>query len=213
MSIQIAGGLKEDGIIVGNAFDKYGSRNPIVKWMMNGFTASLSDFVAQANPATIHEVGCGEGYWVCKWTKAGMAARGSDFSAQVINLARKNAVSQGIAPELFQTGSIYDLVFPRDAADLVVCCEVFEHLENPLEGLEVLSRVVKGHLILSVPREPLWRLLNMVRGKYLSNFGNTPGHIQHWSKKGFIDMVSKRFDILGLRSPLPWTMLLCRPKR
>ena len=213
MSIQIAGGLKEDGIIVGNAFDKYGSRNPIVKWMMNGFTASLSDFVAQANPATIHEVGCGEGYWVCKWTKASMAARGSDFSAQVIDLARENAVSQGIATELFQTGSIYDLEFPRDAADLIVCCEVFEHLENPLAGLEVLSRVVKGHLILSVPREPLWRLLNMARGKYLSDFGNTPGHIQHWSKKGFIDMVSKRFDILGLRSPLPWTMLLCRPKR
>lgn len=213
MSIQIAGGLKEDGIIVGNAFDKYGSRNPIVKWMMNGFTASLSEFVAQANPKTIHEVGCGEGYWVCKWTKAGMAARGSDFSAQVIDLAKKNAVSQGIAPELFQTGSIYDLEFPRDAADLVVCCEVFEHLENPLEGLEALSKVVKGHLILSVPREPLWRFLNMARGKYLSNFGNTPGHIQHWSKKGFVAMVSKRFDILGLRSPLPWTMLLCRPKQ
>jgi hypothetical protein len=63
MSIQIAGGLKEDGIIVGNAYDKYGSRNPIVKGMMHGFTASLSDFVAQANPATIHEVGCGEGYF------------------------------------------------------------------------------------------------------------------------------------------------------
>jgi 2-polyprenyl-3-methyl-5-hydroxy-6-metoxy-1,4-benzoquinol methylase len=212
MSIQIAGGRKEDGIVIGNAFDKYGSRNPIVKWMMNGFHSALSDLVTKARPKTIHEIGCGEGYWVCKWSQAGYAARGSDFSSQVIELARRNANSDGLSPSLFQTGSIYDLQSPQDSADLLVCCEVFEHLEDPRAGLEALQRVVCGHLILSVPREPIWRVLNVARGRYLRDFGNTPGHVQHWSKNRFRDLVGDYFEILETKSPFPWTMSLCRPR-
>jgi hypothetical protein len=30
-----------------------------------------------------------------------------------------------------------------------------------------------------VPREPIWRIGNMARGRYLGDLGNTPGHIQH----------------------------------
>jgi len=212
MSIQIAGGLKEDGVVIGNAFDKYGSRNPIVKWMMSGFRSSLSHLVAQAGPRTIHEIGCGEGYWVCQWSKAGYEARGSDFSSQVIELARGNASSQGLSPSLFRTGSIYDLRSPQDSADLLVCCEVLEHLENPRVGLKALQRVTRGHLVLSVPREPIWTVLNMARGRYFRDFGNTPGHIQHWSKNGFLDLVGAYFEILETKSPLPWTMVLCRPR-
>lgn len=212
MSIQIAGGRKEKGIVIGNAFDKYGSRNPIVKWMMSGFHSALSDLVAKAGPQTIHEIGCGEGYWVCKWSKAQYAARGSDFSSQVIDLARRNAAGQGVSTSLFQTGSIYDLLPSQDSADLLVCCEVLEHLENPRAGLEALQRVACGHVILSVPREPIWRILNMSRGRYLRAFGNTPGHLQHWSKKGFCDLVGAYFEILEIKSPFPWTMLLCRPR-
>jgi 2-polyprenyl-3-methyl-5-hydroxy-6-metoxy-1,4-benzoquinol methylase len=212
MRIQIAGGLKEDGIVIGNAFDKYGSRNPIVKWMMNGFHSTLNDLVVKAGPKSIQEVGCGEGYWVCKWIQAGYSARGSDFSSQVIDLARGNATAQGLSPALFQTGSIYDLQPPQDSADLLVCCEVFEHLENPRAGMEALQRVADGYVILSVPREPIWRILNVARGRYLRDFGNTPGHLQHWSKNALIDLVSDYFEIVETRTPFPWTMLLCRAR-
>jgi hypothetical protein len=50
----------------------------------------------------------------------------------------------------------------------------------------------------------------MARGKYWLQGGNTPGHIQHWTKSGFAAFVAKHFDVLEIRSPLPWTMLLCR---
>ena len=128
MSIKISGGAKENGIVVGNAYDKYGSRNPIVKWMMKGFESALSDLVAKASPHAIHEIGCGEGYWVLRWNEQGMAARGCDFSTHVIELARENAVGQGLPSSLFESRSIYDLKAGRDSADLVVCCEVLEHL-------------------------------------------------------------------------------------
>ena len=38
-------------------------------------------------------------------------------------------------------------------------------------------------LLVSVPREPLWRGLNMARGAYMRDLGNTPGHVNHWSKR------------------------------
>lgn len=209
--MKLAIGAKENGIVVGNAYDKYGSRNPIVKWMMAGFESALSELVDIASPTEIHEIGCGEGYWVMRWTELGMAARGSDFSTHVIELARENAVGRGRAPAHFEVRSIYDMEAGRDSADLIVCCEVLEHLEHPEAGLRALQRVIGRHLIVSVPREPLWCALNLTRGKYIANLGNTPGHVQHWSKVGFVSLVSKYFNVVEVRSPLPWTMLLCRP--
>lgn len=211
MSIKIAGGAKEGGVVIGNTYDKYGSRNPIVKWMMNGFNAALTDLVAKTEPESIHEIGCGEGYWVLRWNEQGLRARGCDFSNDVIEIARENAINRGLPTSLFESRSIYDLNADQDSADLVVCCEVLEHLENPEAGLQALQRVTRRRLIVSVPQEPLWCALNLARGKYITRWGNTPGHIQHWSKSDFVQLVSKYFEVVETRSPLPWTMLFCRP--
>jgi 2-polyprenyl-3-methyl-5-hydroxy-6-metoxy-1,4-benzoquinol methylase len=211
--MKISGGLQEDGIVVGNAYDKYGSKNPVVRWMMKGFGDALSSLVVKVKPETIHEIGCGEGYWVFDWNKQGIEARGSDFSETVIGLARENAKDRGVSPAVFAARSIYDIEPARDSADLIVCCEVLEHLEQPEAGLAALQRVATDYVILSVPREPIWCVLNLARGKYLASLGNTPGHIQHWSTGTFVDLVDRYFDIVEVRTPLPWTMLLCRVKR
>ncbi len=210
--MRISEGLREDGIVVGNTYDKYGAKNPVARLLMKGFADALSDLVAKAAPHTIHEVGCGEGYWVLNWIQQGIKARGSDFSEKVIDLARENAKNRGLSPGTFCVRSVYDIEPGRDSADLLVCCEVLEHLKDPDAGLAALQRVTTDYLILSVPREPLWRVLNMVRVKYLSSVGNTPGHIQHWSSSKFMELAGHYFDIVEIRTPLPWTMLLCRAR-
>ena len=207
--MKIAGGITQDGVVIGNSFDKYGSRNPLVRWMMNGFDAALSELVRKLQPAEIHEVGCGEGYWTMRWAAEKIAARGSDFSSTVIDIARANAAERGLPAEMFSARSIYDLDPATDAAELVVCCEVLEHLEHPEKALERLSALARPHLILSVPREPLWSALNMARGRYWSTLGNTPGHVQRWSRRRFLKLISRYVDVLEVRSPLPWTMVLC----
>ena len=208
--MKISRGMREQGVVVGNTCDKYGTRNPVARRLMRGFHEALEGLVQQASPATIHEIGCGEGYWVNRWRQAGFQARGSDFSARVIELARSNAASLGLSAEHFSVRSIYDLRADEDGADLLVCCEVLEHIEDPEAGLEALRRAAQRHVILSVPREPVWRMLNMARGRYLKDLGNTPGHIQHWSRSDFIRLVERQFQVVELRAPLPWTMLLCR---
>ncbi|PHR02091.1 MAG: methyltransferase type 11 [Sulfitobacter sp.] len=210
--MKISGGIEENGILVGNTYDKYGSQNPIVKRMMKGFNDALSDLVSKAAPQTIHEIGCGEGYWVMQWNQQGIAARGSDFSSQVIGIARENALNNGL-DDTYKQLSIYDVKKGCDSADLIVCCEVMEHLEHPEQGLQALQKIAGNYVILSVPREPIWRALNMARGKYISKLGNTPGHIQHWSRTSFIKLVSQYFDVIDIKTPLPWTMMLGRAKK
>lgn len=211
--MKVAGGQAEDGIVIGNTYDKYGTRNPIARRMVQGFESSLSGLVSKVNPGSVHEVGCGEGYWVMRWLGQDIDARGSDFSTQVIGMAQENARACGLAPERFAVRSIYDVEPERDSADLIVCCEVMEHLEQPQKALQALQRITTSDLILSVPREPLWRVLNLARGKYVPALGNTPGHLQHWSRRGFISLVSRFFDVVEVVSPLPWTMLHCKPKK
>ena len=206
-------GVEDSGILAGNVFDKYGAQNPLIKWVMKRFDATLSELIAKAGPTTVHEVGCGEGFWVLRWNERGIEARGSDVSARVIEVARGDAVARGLSPLLFQVCDVYHLEADRDRADLVVCCEVLEHLEWPEEGLQALQRVVGRHLIVSVPWEPVGRLLNLARGRYIGSLGNTPGHIQHWTHRGIVRFVSKYFKVVDVRLCFPWTVLLCRPLR
>jgi 2-polyprenyl-3-methyl-5-hydroxy-6-metoxy-1,4-benzoquinol methylase len=201
----------ENGVPTGNLYPKYSTRNPVARFLVNTFLSKVDTLVEQVNPSDIYEVGCGEGYLISRYASKDIPLKASDFSKQIITLARNIAESRKLPVE-FNVKSIYSLESREDSANLILCCEVFEHLEYPERALEVLATVAKPYLILSVPREPVWRALNMVRGRYLSDLGNTPGHIQHWSKQGIVNLLSSRFEVLEVFSPLPWTVVLARVK-
>lgn len=203
--------IVEDGVIAGNYTDKYGSSNPLHRRLMRGFFDTLDELVAATESLDVHEVGCGEGHLSLHLAEHGLTVRGSDFSAQVIEQARANA-ERAAQPIPFTIASIYDLRAPEDAAELVVCCEVLEHLEDPHRAVEILATLARPWLIVSVPREPLWRALNMARGKYVRDLGNTPGHLSHFSKRGLHRLLSPHVDVVELRTPLPWTFALCRSR-
>jgi SAM-dependent methyltransferase len=200
----------ERGIVVGNVYDKLGTRNPIARALVRGFMASFDALLAESGAQDVHEVGCGEGILAARLRARGPIVRGSDFSETIIAEARHRHGAAGI---LFDVKSIYDLAPDTDAASLVVCCEVLEHLHDPERALARLATIVRDWCILSVPREPIWRLLNLARGRYWSDWGNTPGHVQGWSSRSFLALVERHFDVVTVRRPLPWTMVLCRPRR
>lgn len=89
---------------------------------------------------------------------------------------------------------------------------MLEHLPDPKAALDALAGLADPWLLASVPREPLWRALNLARGAYVRDWGNTPGHLGHWSKRGFLELLGERFELVEARSPLPWTMALCRAR-
>jgi 2-polyprenyl-3-methyl-5-hydroxy-6-metoxy-1,4-benzoquinol methylase len=198
-----------EGNIGGNHYDKYGSRNPLARRLMSGFLGAFDELVDRASPRSSYEIGCGEGKLSCRLLERGVDARGSDVEAEPVALANQASAALGFGAR-FAVASLYDLRPGEIETDLLICCEVLEHVTDPLAALDVLAAQRVGHILLSVPREPIWRVLNMARGSYLGALGNTPGHINHWSQAGFVQMVASKLDVIEVRSPLPWTMLLCR---
>jgi len=193
----------------GNVYDKYGSRHPVERRLVRGFCDELERLAIDTGARDVHEVGCGEGELVLRLARRGLRARGSDVSESVIDEARRRAARAQLDVS-FRAAPIEVLDPSEDAAELILCCEVMEHLDDPEAGLEIIARLARPWAIVSVPREPLWRLLNLGRLKYLRELGNTPGHLQHWSRGSFLRFLERRLEIVAVRNPLPWTMALCR---
>ena len=58
------------------------------------------------------------------------------------------------------------------------------------------------------PWEPVWRLMNLARARYVRALGNTPGHVQHFGRRALLDLAATRLVNLRVRRPLPWTVIL-----
>jgi SAM-dependent methyltransferase len=193
----------------GNTFDKYGSTNPVVRRLMAGFERALGELFARAAPASVLDVGCGEGVLTARWAQAlgdrpvvGVDLEDPKLRAEWETRRRANL-------EFCATDGDR-LPFEDRQFDLVAAIEALEHIPDPERTLGEMSRVAARDLLVSVPREPLWRALNVARGAYLKDGGNTPGHVNHWSRRGFTRMLSRHGHVVELRSPFPWTMVLVR---
>jgi 2-polyprenyl-3-methyl-5-hydroxy-6-metoxy-1,4-benzoquinol methylase len=198
-----------DGIVTGNTYDKYGSSNPVVRRLMASFERTLDELLARAEPRSLLDVGCGEGVLVHQWAQRMPQARivGIDLEEESIQAGW----AERQAPNLeYRTMPAEDLPFADGEFDLASAIEVLEHVPDPQHTLAEMARCAERHLLVSVPREPLWRGLNIARGAYLAQLGNTPGHLNHWSKRSFTRLLSRHGQVVELRSPFPWTMLLVR---
>jgi ubiquinone/menaquinone biosynthesis C-methylase UbiE len=196
--------------VVGNLYDKYGTRNPIARALMRRFLDGVTDLYRVAAPRSVLEVGCGEG----RLARALYGASDPPPERFEITDVDVSRVDPGLPERIrVREASVYDLPYADDAFDLVVCCEVLEHLEHPGKGLAEVARVARQRVLLSTPWEPMWRAMNVARGKYLFHLGNTPGHVQHWSRRGLERFARTHLKLLERRTPLPWTILLGEPHR
>ena len=199
--------IVDRGVVAGNVTDKYGTRNPIARWLTGRFLATVGalydQVMTRVGDGEVLEVGCGEGE-LCQVLRRRRAARffGTDLSPRILEIARGR---HPWLPLAAQSATV--LGFADARFDLVLACEVLEHLPDPEAGLAEIARVCRRHVILSVPCEPLWRALNLARGAYLRELGNTPGHLQHWSRSSFVRLVSRHLHVEAVRSPLPWTVV------
>jgi 2-polyprenyl-3-methyl-5-hydroxy-6-metoxy-1,4-benzoquinol methylase len=192
----------------GNTYDKYGSTNPVVKRLMAGFERALDELFGGAAPASVLDVGCGEGVLTEKWAMRLGDRRVVGIDLDDPKLAAEWAIRERANLEFLTMPASEDLPFADNEFDLAAAIEVLEHVPDPECTLSEMARVSSGHLLVSVPREPLWRALNVARGAYVRDLGNTPGHLNHWSKRAFVGLLERHGVVTAVRSPFPWTMLL-----
>jgi SAM-dependent methyltransferase len=194
---------------IGNATEKYTAGNPVTRRLLHRFLRELDRALVQLAPASILDVGCGEGIVTERFARLLPRARILGIDAETATLQDEWQKRQ-LDNLSFQTASAYELPFEDNSFELVCAIEVLEHLERPREALAEMSRVSSRSLLVSVPREPHWRISHFLAGRDLAQLGNTPGHINHWSKAGFGRLVDDYGDVTELRSPFPWTLAVAR---
>jgi len=192
-------------IITGHYFNKHRSTNPLIRILVRRYRQTLQHFVRLLPVKSVFEVGSGEGHILTyiREVRGDLYLVGSDIVFEIVQEARlrEPTVAWCVAMGEF-------LPFADHSFDLVIACEVLEHVIEPRYVLQEMRRLSKSFCIITVPEEPLWRILNMLRGQYLRNFGNTPGHIHHWSKKGIAQLVVEYFKIIQVLRVFPWIFVL-----
>ncbi|MGN6188951.1 MAG: class I SAM-dependent methyltransferase [Conexibacter sp.] len=198
-----------EAVPTGNTYDKYGSTNPVVRRLMANFEGTLAQLFAQAAPESVLDVGCGEGVLTHQWATQLGEKRIVGIDLDDEKLKAEWATRQ--RPNLeYRTMLAENMPFADGEFDMASAIEVLEHVPDPEHTVAEMARVARRHLLVSVPREPLWRMLNMARGAYIADLGNTPGHVNHWSKRSFVRLLAQHGEVVEKRSPFPWTMLLVR---
>ena len=167
------------------------------------------------NDGVLLDVGCGEGRHIFGVMQDYplMKCIGIDMDHESIKIAEEGydyfkSISHAGAE--FLKGSAYNIPFPDNFFDLVICSEVLEHLHEYNDAVKEMHRVLKpgGKLYASVPaswpEKICWNLSK--------DYQNQPGgHLRIFNQKklvseiqeeGFLFLSSERFH--AIHSPYWW---------
>ncbi|MDA0180038.1 methyltransferase domain-containing protein [Solirubrobacter phytolaccae] len=193
----------------GNVYNKYDSRNPLTRRLVARFLAELDGLVDELAPADLLDVGCGEGV-----VTEHLAAR-LPPGARVVGLDRdvpklRAAWATRDARVELITGDAHALPFADGSFDVVTLIEMLQLVTDPAQALAEATRVARRGVVVTVPDEPLWRALNVARGAYLAERGNTPGHIHHWSSRAFMAQLAPHGQLVTVQRSRPWLLAVIR---
>jgi 2-polyprenyl-3-methyl-5-hydroxy-6-metoxy-1,4-benzoquinol methylase len=190
----------------GNIY-KYETKNPLVRFVVNKFLNDIKTIILPIKNEIKNalDIGYGEGYITKFLWNLGINVEGADISPEALRIAREKF------PEInFTQKSIYELTKYNTKYDIIFAIEILEHLSNPRLAIDEVIKCSNKFVFLSVPNEPFFRLANILRFKYLNNFGKTPGHINSWNYFSFrrllrqSGLIIKNFKVSTL-----WLMALC----
>jgi 2-polyprenyl-6-hydroxyphenyl methylase / 3-demethylubiquinone-9 3-methyltransferase len=88
------------------------------------------------------DVGCGGGILSEEFAKIGCRVTGIDPSAPSLEAARKHAAMQGLTID-YRQASGENMPFESDSFDVVVCCDVLEHVDDLEKTIHEVARILK----------------------------------------------------------------------
>ncbi len=192
------------GYLVG----KYKEQNLVSRFLVGSFYRTLRNVVPLLEPTDrILEAGCGAGI---SSLRIRQMLHGQHFEVSDID---DNAIRQFERirfPIPFKQESVLQLQRTDGEFDCVFLLEVLEHVPDYEKALSELFRVSRKYVVVSTPNEPLWRILNLLRWKYINDWGNTPGHVNHWSTSALVKLISRYGEILKVYRPWPWTIVVAK---
>ncbi|HTE22516.1 MAG TPA: class I SAM-dependent methyltransferase [Candidatus Limnocylindria bacterium] len=128
---------------------------------------------------TFADVGCGAGELACSLAQRGYKGVGIDFSDDALAVANGIRKERGLTTKQlsFNKGSLS--VLPKKS-DLIICCEVIEHLEDDNKFLQDVKKY-GDYFIFSVPARMQW----------FDQFDEKVGHFRRYEKGELIKQLEK----------------------
>lgn len=153
---------------------------------------AIRDFAISHGYTSAIDIGCGIGSGVVTLALAGLEkVVGVDICKPNLKFLEARAKRFGL--DNIKTVDIYPDKFTRHKADLVICTEVFEHVDDPIEFAKKIHGLIKpgGAMIAS------WSFVDMV-GHLPQHFHLAARHPDTWQTEGFglilINEVGFKFD-------------------
>ncbi len=190
---------------------EYESQNPISTYLYSSFYKKIDYILTYflKDKYSLLEVGCGAAESSLRIHKTLTSLnKNVVFEASEYDIRYVEKINSLNYPFKVVNENVYDLKRKDNEFDLIFLLEVLEHLEFPEDALKELFRVSSKYVLISVPNEPIWRVANMARLQYLKDFGNTPGHINHFNESKLSKLIAPHGKVVKVFKPFPWLILL-----
>ena len=182
-------------------YSKYQTKNPLMRRVIGRFVDRVVGHIEDARPERVVDLGCGEGMIGRELRRLSFDVeyRGLEIDAEAVAIAHREV------PDL-RVEQADILATEPDAgwADVALCLEVLEHLDDPAPAVERIASWTRSMAIVSVPWEPFFRAGNFARGKYLATLGNHPEHVQQFHPRSLRALLSRRFRVVEVEACFPW---------
>jgi len=186
---------------------EYDSNNIVTKMLISRFYKKIRLIIEEIKPniKKILEIGCGAGESSLRIIKMipEIQYDATEYDMRYIEEIKKRNIPLNVCQE-----NVYEIKHADNSYDCIIMLEVLEHLEYIEKAITELFRVSRKYIIISVPNEPIWRISNFLRGKYLLNLGNTPGHINHFNEKKLKKIILPFTKKITFYKSFPWIILL-----
>lgn len=184
---------------------KYSDKGIVSHFANNLYLKTIRKALQGIPFQSVLDVGCGEGVSLLQTVSVSSSLLLVGFD---LDMERVKIGVRAVKDVHLLVANAHYIPLIDESFDVVMCLETLEHVGEPLVAVAEIARVTKRYALFSVPNEPWWRLGNMARFKYLRSFGNTPGHINHWTTGNFKKMIKSKFTLLRSAQPFLWTFVL-----
>ena len=185
---------------------KYENPNIIHQLVLGRFLDAVASELRKLPNGRTLDFGCGEGLFLQELEK-----RGVEFQRLTGIDLREDALAEARAllpDHHFVQADLLTFEPEEGPYDLVIASQVLEHLPNPENFLKKLVRLSAGPLLLTVPHEPWFRLVNLARGRDITRFGNHPEHINLWGARRFKKLVEQHATIRKMYTVFPFIIVI-----
>ena len=190
--------------------NKYANANPLQRLTLHRLHTTLAAELKALEPTSILDFGCGEGFL----TEA-LATEGAPLNGYIGVDLREDAIEEARTRnpnQKFLVTDLFDPVALDPKYDVVLASQVLEHLIGPDKFLERLAQLTGRRLILTVPAEPWFQLINLARGRDFIRLGNHPEHVNHWNEKTFSEFVNAHANVISAKTVFPFIVVTAEPR-